>query len=484
MRNKLELNSITLLCLFVTLLSTGCADRCPVNGTSCRTPGKTEGQNKTENPEKKREVVASTQNILIEVPDPLADDNPACPLTRQPVPEPGKPLKDARFGTILTRVTQKKGIRHEYSRFDPFNADQSMIILPDLVTGDRLIYRTARIPYEQKKNLARKVDDLGECRWDPADPNLVWGQRGFSIITLNVKTGKEKVIKDFRKDSGVGLIIKNESDLYRITMKDEGESSIDKRFWAFILQGSKDDYRPRYLFTWDRRQDTILGLYKIPRDEADLDWVGMSPKGTWALIGGMDSNKANLAGLTMANKELTRFHRLDFTTSHADVGLDSDGNEIVVMQNYQTDYIDLIPLDPKTKPILKSDETYRGTNRTPLVRLFYSSESPHSLNSGIHISANAPGYCVVSTHIEPGVKERNWLDRTIIMIKLDQNHPRVFYLAKVHNTTKAYWEETQATITNDGSKVVWAENWGQDVGKEKIWLMQLDMPDGWRDALR
>jgi hypothetical protein len=59
--------------------------------------------------------------------------------------------------------------------------------------------------------------------------------------------------------------------------------------------------------------------------------------------------------------------------------------------------------------------------------------------------------------------------------------PRAFYLAKVYNTTGSYWEETHATITTDGSRVIWATNWGQNVGQEEIFLMQLDMPPNWRE---
>ena len=205
----------------------------------------------------------------------------------------------------------------------------------------------------------------------------------------------------------------------------------------------------------------------------------MSPKGNWALIGGDPDNGGKLAGLTMANLELTQFHRLDYATAHADVGLDSEGNEVVVMQNSLTDYIDLIPLDLKTKPILESGGSYKGTNRTCLLRLNYNSELSIGLNSGVHISCNFPGYCVISTHIEPGVPEQNWLDRTIVLVKLDSKDPQVFYLAKLYNTTKEYWEETHATITNDGSKVIWASDWGTNVGKEQVFVMQLDMPDNW-----
>ncbi len=419
---------------------------------------------------------------FVEVPDPLSGDNPTYPLIPRNVPVIGESFHDLQFGTVLTRVTQIDGTsgRHEYSRFDPFNVDQSMIALH--LEGDYRVYRTQSLPYNQSSNAFITLSDLAEPRWDPTDPDLIWGLQDFSILIVNVQTGRTTVIKDFSQDPTIGPVITAEPDLYRITTRQEGEASRDRRFWAFLLQGVNEEYRARYLFTWDRLEDSVLGLYSIPLNESEIDWVGMSPNGNWVLIGGDSYNGGNLAGLTMANKELTRFHRLDYTTAHSDVGLDIQGNEVIVMQNVRTDYIDLIPIDWNTQPILEPGGSYDGTNRTPLIRLFYDSQSSIGLNSGVHISCNVPGHCVVSTFIEPGLAEQNWLDRTITLVKLDRANPRVFYLAKVYSTTGAYWEETHATITNDGSKVVWASNWNQNVGAEQVFLMQLDMPPNWMEC--
>jgi hypothetical protein len=425
---------------------------------------------------------AEKGSLFVEVPDPLSGNNPTYPLISRPVPEPGKPFKDARFQTTLTRVTQGKGMRHEYARFDPFNADHSMIVLPLVESGDFRVYGTGTLPYDRDSNMVKKFLGLEEPRWDPVKPNLIWGLRDFQIVWVDCTTGKTTIIKDFSKDPTIGPILKAEPDLYRVTTKHEGEASRDMRFWALLLQGTKEEYRLRYVFTWDREEDRVLGIYKLSAQEAEVDWVGMSPLGNWVLIGS-DSGKGKHAGLTMADKGLKRFHQLAHATAHSDVGLDANGREILVMQNSRTDHIDLIPIDWKTRPVTE-DDAYPGSNRTPLVRLFYSSEAPYGLKSGVHISCNVPGWCVVSTYIAPGEKEQNWLDRSIILIKLDPLHPKAYYLAKVHNTCGAYWEETQATITKDGAKVLWASNWSQQVGKEQTFLVQLDMPKNWRNLLK
>ena len=419
---------------------------------------------------------------FVEVPDPLSGMNLPYSLVDTALPDLGESFFDIHFGTMITRTTEAHYIhgRHEYSRFDPFNVDQSMIILdPDALWN---VYSTHTFPYNQPGNLIRTIN-IEEPRWDPNDENLIWGTDECTIKLVNVLTGQTTVIKDFSQDPMISPLV-NRGDVYRITMKDEGESSIDKRYWAFYIQGNEQvEYHQRYVFTWDKETDSILGLYEIPVNERKLDWVGMSPLGNWVLVGGDYDNGGNLAGLTMANKELTQFHRLDYTTAHSDVGLDIAGNEVIVMQNTRTDYIDLIPIDPQTQPILEAVGSYDNTNRTPLVRLFYSDESPYGLRSGVHISCNVPGYCVVSTYIEPGQPEQNWLDRTMVIVKLDVQNPQAYYLAKLLNTTGSYWEETHATITNDGSKIVWTSNWGNDVGHEHVFLMQLDMPSDWKELM-
>jgi hypothetical protein len=77
--------------------------------------------------------------------------------------------------------------------------------------------------------------------------------------------------------------------------------------------------------------------------------------------------------------------------------------------------------------------------------------------------------------------EQNWLDRCLVLVRLDRTQPQGFYLAKTYNTTAAYWEETHGIISSDGTKVVWVCNWNKSIGAEKVFLMQLDMPGNWKE---
>jgi hypothetical protein len=64
----------------------------------------------------------------------------------------------------------------------------------------------------------------------------------------------------------------------------------------------------------------------------------------------------------------------------------------------------------------------------------------------------------------------------VVLVKLDPEKPRAFYLAGLHTTCGDYWEETQASITSDGSSVVWASNWNKNVGKGELFVMELFCP--------
>jgi hypothetical protein len=425
---------------------------------------------------------------FVEVPNPLSPDNPTYPLIPRAMPAPGESWTEARFGTAQSRITQSFNLALEYSRIDPFNCQQSMILLVDIASGDWLVYRTSAAPYDQPANLVRTINNLMELRWDPDDPNILWGFRDFSIIKLNVVTGTETLVKDFAADAVIGPLTAD--PMWRITCMDEGESSRDKRYWALALQNGVDlnpdwDYVYKYLFTWDRLQDQVLGVYPLSLAQGqNLDWVGISTLGNWVLIGAeSDAGVPPNWGLLMASKDFSVLHLLHQNTGHADVGLDTQGREVIVMQNAQTDRVDLIPLDLQSRPVNVAAD-YESNLIKPLVILYYNSESPLGLNSGIHISCNYPGYCLISTYIQPGVPEQNWLDRSNILVRLDRDRPRAVYLAKIYNTTQQYWEETHASISNDGARIVWVDNWGHsfpDPQPVQLTLTQLDMPPHWQN---
>ncbi len=421
----------------------------------------------------------NAQAKIFGIPDPLSGVNTLYKQQNLTFPQAGTRLKEPTFGLGLTKLTNagSDGSRHEYSRFDPYNKGQSMIILNG-GGGRSSVYSTTKYPYNGIGNKLTRLPVV-EARWDRKDPNKIWGLTRFGIKTVNPTTGQSTLIKDFSKDPVLKSYLG--SGISRITMKDEGEASYDKRYWAFVVQGDKSkNYQAQQIFTWDKQTDKVLGVYTLKGKEKNIDWVGMSPKGNYVLIGGLnykgDENSENITGLTMASKDFSRFNRLDYTTAHADVGLDSKGNEVVVMQNTRTDYVDMIPIDWNTKAIKSASQGYEGTNRTKLVRLNYSN-SPDGFQGGVHISANFDGHVLISTTLKSGKSEQNWLDKSLVLVKLDPDNPEASILSKTYNTTDEYWQETHGTITNDGKKVIWAANGDQPGpgGDNNNFLLELDL---------
>jgi len=100
------------------------------------------------------------------------------------------------------------------------------------------------------------------------------------------------------------------------------------------------------------------------------------------------------------------------------------------------------------------------------------------------MSGNYPGYCVISTQIEEGEKGRNWLDNTLLLVKLRRSGPEAFYLARNFSVRKEYWDESHATITRDGRSVLWATNQGTHAGRNQPFLLLLAMPPSWQELLK
>jgi PKD repeat protein len=422
---------------------------------------------------------------LLEVADPLSATNTIYTLPSSAVPRAGQTVSDTNLNTYQRRVTQTLGYRHDFSRHDPFNADQSKILLYDIPNSLFRIYKTTSVPYDASTQFVTALS-IDEPRWDRSNANIIWGLIDFKIVTINMSALKiTNTVKDFSKDATISPILAANTDLYRISMGDEGDASQNRRYWAFTLD-SKTDHLPHYLFCWDHTLDVVSKVLTLTaQQQTHIGWVGMSPLGNWVVIGATSGSDAPIQGLTMADRALENFYPLDYTTSSCDLGTDTGGAEVAVMENVQTGYIDLIPLSKNTKPILTQGGRYTGTNRTPLVRLFYSDTDSHGLNSGVHVSCNTSGWCVVSTYIAPNLTADNWLDRKNILVKLNASNPRAWYLSHIYGVdgSNLDLEQTQAAITVDGTRIVWATNWNQNVGSKKVWDMEIDLPAGWKTVL-
>src|SRR5690606_29898238 len=203
----------------------------------------------------------------------------------------GESYVDPAFGACIVRLTDHRreppdGIaRNVYSRFQPFNADESRILVID---GDGNWHL-----YDAKTFAHVRQMDLGggsvEPHWHPTDPDVLFllpNRGGLSMFAHDVETGKRKTIIDFTElesiagHPGARDIRELWPKASRIWTHWEGSPSRDGRYWAFLVETADGD--PLGMITVDLAARRILGSYDI-REVGLPDHISMSPNGNYAV---------------------------------------------------------------------------------------------------------------------------------------------------------------------------------------------------------
>jgi hypothetical protein len=188
-------------------------------------------------------------------------------------------FSDPSFSTTLQRITEKKdgyqgpGIENEYSKMDPSNSDSTLLML----RGNAAAYYL----YDPNKcELLRKVTDFDkgeftepEPRWDRTDPKLFYYIRDTELRGYDTDSNRSSMIHDFKKDFPKAAYV---------TTKSEGDASLDRRFWCFMVEGSGDKLMA--VICYDKAEDRVVGR-KIDGFPDSLNWVGMSMSGEHCIIG-------------------------------------------------------------------------------------------------------------------------------------------------------------------------------------------------------
>lgn len=127
-------------------------------------------------------------------------------------PPVGVPFLDPSFGTIMTRITgaplsegANAVIKPMYSTIQPWNADESLLILWHRGKGHELYFGDE--PYTFIRNLGINPTDLEHVVWDPTDPLVFYyptlkNQERNQLIKVTLaatpdRTPTEEIIADF-----------------------------------------------------------------------------------------------------------------------------------------------------------------------------------------------------------------------------------------------------------------------------------------------
>ncbi len=389
-------------------------------------------------------------------------------------PAKGAAYADPAYDACVVRVTDhdSEGLpgfaRNDYSRRQPFNADDSRVLVFSQ-GGEWHLYDVKTLAHVRK--LA--ISGVGvEPHWHPTNPELMYILGDMTISTYNVVTDEVKVVADLRN---VGTIaghpgMTSLKDVWpgaaRAFTKGEGAPSADARYWAFQVETS--DSKGLGMISYDLETDTVTGVYDFARDGNGItrpDHISMSPTGDFVVPSwnGAGVNCPSRAQLGTVNEPcgLMAFSR-DFTTAtglavrgpHSDIGLDANGRDVLVAGDYDSGWVEM--WDLATGENTKLWQIYENNNSTAM-----------------HISARnfaKPGWVLISTYME---KKPGWYVQKLMAVEM-KAAPRILNIAHSYNTVETYFSETHAAVNRDFTKVMFNSNWQTaNVGNTDAYMVSL-----------
>jgi hypothetical protein len=359
----------------------------------------------------------------------LAEGRAAPVVPSRAKPAKGLAQEEPTFHTCMTRVTDhaKEGLpdfsRHEYSRRQAFNADNSLILTTSGV-GAWYVY-DANTPGPPK--VLEGLSGDAEPQWHPNDPNLLfWGEvnGGLQLKMLDVRRNSSKVAFDLRGKLPFPKAA-------RAWTKSEGSPSADGRLWGFQVE--TEDFQILGFAVWDAIANKLVGS-RPSKDRPDH--VSMSPSGRWFVVSADD-------GTTAWSPDFKRKLPLHKRSEHSDLAIGANGHDIYVSVDYQHNdgVVFMVDLDTGA--------------RTNLFPTYVNGSS-----SAFHFSGKAfakPGWVLVSAYESGGPKQ--WFMDKVFAMELKAN-PRVYQIAAHHSAVKGnYTAEPHATVNRDFTRVAFNSNW-------------------------
>ncbi len=369
---------------------------------------------------------------------------------------------DSNHSTCIIRVTDFENeppngfARNDYSRRQPFNADDSRLLIY-AKDGYWHLYNAVTNDHIKRLNLG---GGSTEPQWHPSNRDLLYtlpNNGGLKIYEHNVISEKSKIVTDFTKVRSINSNINMNSihdiwpDASRIWTKSEGSPSTDFRYWAFQVETS--DFKPLGLISYDLMTNTILSTYDFKADGKGIgrpDHISMSPSGqniivSWHVPNECSSKfklgtKHEPCGLMVFSRNFDNAYGITERGPHSDIAIGKNGQDVLVISNYITGYVEMYDLESR--------------KMTRLFSLYVNNSA-----TAMHISGksyNKPGWILVSTY---GTKRsKQWWSDKIFAVELDKN-PKIFNISHTYNLTSSYWSEPHAVTNRDFTKIVFNSNW-------------------------
>lgn len=391
---------------------------------------------------------------------PLSDDawqQPARPerATGLDGPHLVSPAYDTRIYRATDAAEGQGGrMRHEYSRRQAFNADNTRYLAQDAAGYWYLYDATTFAQLEKLPDLA------GDCEpiWDATNPNLLHftaRNGGAQWYTRDIAAGQTNPLFDL-----TGKTPWPEAAQY--TTRGEGTTSADGRYLALAAltyERSTGKHTVYGLVVVDLTSGEVvstLDAAKFPRPHLVPDHVSISPSGEYVVPSWEE--KEGEGGTWAYRRDFSAPRKLHHTTEHSDLAFGPQGQDYYVYADYKQG--ELAAID------LATGERFALTGLYPEPGEGYA----------LHISGQAfdrPGWVVVSTYADyrdyqPGKVAADQPRAPYRKVWLAELKPKGRLLNVAHTQVEprqrdddeAYFAEPQATASRDLSRIMFASDWG------------------------
>lgn len=392
-------------------------------------------------------------------------------------------------------------LRHEYSRRQAYNYDSSLRMaqstpgfwwLYDTATNQRLNAGGSGSPPEGAGSIIGLVGDC-EPFWSPslADKDIIYHSgRGGGMVWYrrNVRTGAVVETRDFT--TRVRALNAKFSAATHLSFNGEGRPSNDMRWWGMAVEqyfGNDPACLGFVMYDWLNDTFTSYMLNDAPVSTTGTNhrpnWVGSSPLGNYVLISWyVDPCAATIAaeealpqisatGCRAYTRDFTSFRTMAVLGEHSDVALDAYGNEVYFSVSFHG----------INDGVTDGQWFYRRLDNGVAYELPINSfNSPDNADTGSHMSG-------LLTNLRPGLgvggrynlAGGNPHDAAVFVVELvppSVTDRRVYRLAFTHTTGGDYWFEPHPTPNWDGTRIMFASNWGSAAGAGTGCDFEIPMP--------
>lgn len=400
--------------------------------------------------------------------DPLASLYPAdftlTALSADPIADVAKPeratgansgIVDPAYGTRIYRATgadEGEGgrMRHEYSRRQAFNADNSRYLAQDATGHWHLYDGTTFAHLSVLQGLAGDCEPL----WHPTDPSILYftSTNGGSVWwTYNTSTGEKTELFDFTGKTPW-------PQATSFWTKGEGTLSADGRYLALMATAYNEQTKKNTIYgllTLDLHAKAIVGTLdaaKFPVPHAFPDHISTSASGNYAVPSWLREH----GGTWAYSRDFSESWKLAEGSEHSDLAYGPHLEDYLVYADYNRGAI--VAINVATREVIDLHPLYPASGEA----------------YAVHISGQAfdrPGWVVVSTYADNAdygkASPAPTLRPEYRKVWLQELAPegRALNVTHVRANWKdvqgdAYFLEPQASASRDLTRIIFASNYG------------------------